>query len=216
MQKKDNAELRILIADDHAIVRRGISQLLLEEYPAVFIGEAGTAEELLKMVMQKKWSLVICDINMPGRSGIDALQQIKQMEPSLPVLIMSMYSEDQYAMRAFKAGAAGYLGKETVHFNLINAIKTVLSGRKFITHSIAEKMVSSLETANRELPHEYLSNREFEVMKLLASGKSVSAIAESLSVSITTVSTYRSRILEKMNMKSNAELVRYALEQKLI
>jgi DNA-binding NarL/FixJ family response regulator len=216
MPGNENTGLRILIADDHAIVRKGITQLLLEAYPESVIGEADTAEELLKMLMKGEWNLIICDISMPGRSGIDALPQIKQINPSVPVLIMSMYSEDQYAVRAFKAGAAGYLGKETVHFNLINAIKTVLSGKKFITQSIAEKMVSSLGAERKELPHEYLSNREFEVMKMLASGKSVSSIAKSLSVSITTVSTYRTRILEKMKMKSNAELVRYALEQKLI
>lgn len=208
--------LHILIADDHAIVRRGLKELLLEEYPSAIFGEAENADELIQKVKEKKWDLVICDINMPGRSGIDALQEIKQIVPGLPVLIMSMYSEDQYSLRAFKAGASGYLGKETVHYNLIKAVQTVLKGRKFITPSIAEKMVSTLDDIKEKQPHEYLSNREFEVLKLLASGKSVSSIAETLSVSITTVSTYRARILEKMRMTSNAELIRYMLEKKLI
>ncbi len=208
--------IHVLIADDHAIVRRGLIQILLEEYPSAIIEEAGDAEELIKKTILKKWDIVICDINMPGRSGIDALLQIKQSVPDLPVLIISMYSEDQYALRAFKAGASGYLGKETVHFNLIKAVQTVLSGKKFITPSIAEKMANSFDDERKKQAHENLSNREFEVLKLLASGKSASAIAVQLSISITTVSTYRARILEKMQMKSNAELIRYALEAKLI
>lgn len=207
--------IRILIADDHAIVRRGLMGLLLEEYPSAIIGEAGNADELVQKVTGKKWDLVICDINMPGRSGLDALLQIKQIAPGLPVLIMSMYSEDQYALRAFKAGASGYLPKDTVYYNLIVAVQTVLSGKKFITPSVAEKMISSLDERREKQPHEHLSNREFEVLKLLAAGKSISAIAKTLSVSMTTVSTYRARILEKMKMKTNAELIRYFLEMKL-
>ena len=208
--------LQILIADDHAIVRRGLKELLLEEYPSALIGEAENAESLIREATDKKWDIIICDINMPGRSGIDVLPQLRQINPRLPVLIMSMYSEDQYALRAFKAGAAGYLGKETIHYNLIKAVQTVLGGRKFITPSIAEKMAGTLEDDREKQPHEYLSNREFEVLKLLVTGKSVSAIAETLSVSITTVSTYRARILGKMKMTSNAELIRYMLEKKLI
>jgi two-component system, NarL family, invasion response regulator UvrY len=208
--------IHILIADDHAIVRRGLKQLLLDEYPFAIIDEAGNAEDLIQKVVQSKWDVVICDINMPGRSGIDALQQIKQAVPDLPVLIMSMYPEDQYALRAFKAGASGYLGKETIHYNLIKAIEKVLSGKKFITPSVAEKLANSVEEDNKKQAHEYLSNREFEVFVLLTSGKPVSEIAEKLSLNTTTVSTYRARILEKMKMKSNAELIRYALEKKLI
>lgn len=188
----------------------------MDEYSSAVIGEVNNVEELLREAVRKKWDLVICDISMPGRSGIDALQELRQLVPALPVLIMSMYSEDQYALRAFKAGAFGYLGKETVHYSLIKAVQTVLKGKKFITTSIAEKMVSALDEERKKQPHEYLSNREFEVLKLLASGKSVSSIAKALAVSMTTVSTYRARILEKMNMKSNAELIRYMLEKKLI
>ena len=207
--------LRILIADDHAIVRKGLKQILLEEYPNAKIEEAGDAETLALKCADQKWDVVISDLHMPGRSGLDALKQIKQAHPQLPVLIMSMYPEDQYAVRVFKSGAAGYLSKESIHDELILAIQTVLNGRKFITPSIAEILAESLEV-KMEQKHELLSNREFNVLKLLASGKSVSDIAEQLSLGVTTVSTYRARILEKMKMHSNAELTRYALEKNLI
>lgn len=208
--------INVLIADDHAIVRKGLRQLLHEEYPTSKIEEVGDAESLVAKVISNKWDVVICDMSMPGRSGLDALHQIKQLSPSLPVLIMSMYPEDQYALRVLKAGASGYLGKDTIHDELIKAVQTVLLGRKFITPTIAEKLADAFNTDSDSLPHEFLSDREFDVFKLLASGKSVSEIAEQLSLSVTTVSTYRSRIMEKMNMRSNAELTKYALEQKLI
>lgn len=207
--------IRILIADDHAVVRRGLKQLLLEQYPSASIGETGDAENLIAQVMNQEWDVVICDMNMPGRSGLDALQQIKELSPKLPVLIMSMYPEDQYALRVFKAGASGYLGKESIDDDLIKAIETVRIGRKFITPSIAEKLANALDTDTTQLPHEGLSNREFDVFKLLTSGKSVSEIATQLSLSATTVSTYRSRIMAKMNMHSIAELTRYAFENNL-
>ncbi|MCC7402696.1 MAG: response regulator transcription factor [Chitinophagaceae bacterium] len=208
--------MRILIADDHAIVRKGLKQILLEEYPTSKIGEAGDAEALIADILHEEWDVVICDMNMPGRSGLDALSQIRHTNPRLPVLILSMYPEDQYALRVLKAGASGYLAKETVHEELIKAIRTVLSGRKYITSSIAEKLVESFNDDSGKMPHELLSDREFDVFKLLAIGKSVSEIAEQLSLSATTISTYRSRIMEKMNMKSNAELARYALENKIV
>lgn len=208
--------IRVLIADDHAIVRKGLKQLLLEEYPTAKIGEAGDAETLLSAIVQAEWDVVICDMNMPGRSGLDALNQIKQTNPKLPVLIISMYPEDQYALRVLKAGASGYLGKETVHEELIKAIKTVLQGRRYITATVAEKLAESFNTDTTKKPHELLSDREFDVFKLLASGKSVSEIAEQLSLSATTISTYRARVMEKMNIHSNAELARYAIENKII
>lgn len=208
--------IRILIADDHAIVRRGMKQILLEQYPSADIAEAGDAETLVAKVIEGGWDIVITDMNMPGRSGLDALHQIKQIDPALPVLIMSMYPEDQYALRVIKAGASGYLGKETIHDNLVHAIETVRKGKRFITPSIAEKLADAIDTAKKSALHELLSDREFDVFKLLASGKSVSDIAKQLSLSPTTVSTYRSRILEKMQMKSNAELARYAVENRLI
>ena len=208
--------LRILIADDHAIVRRGLKQLLLEEYPSAVIGEVSDTEDLLKEVINDGWDIVICDMNMPGRSGLDGLGQIKQVSPNLPVLIMSMYPEEQYALRVLKAGASGYLEKESIHDDVIKAIQTVRLGKKFITPTIAERLADAFHNTNNKQPHELLSDREFDVFKLIASGKSVSDIASQLSLSTTTVSTYRSRILEKMGIKSNADLTRYALEKKLI
>jgi DNA-binding NarL/FixJ family response regulator len=207
--------LRILIADDHAIVRKGLKQILLEEYPSAEIGETGDAESLIAKTSNEKWDVVICDLNMPGRSGLDALHQIKLLSPNLPVLIMSIYSEDQYALRTIRSGAAGYLNKEHIHDELINAIQTVMQGKKFITSAVAELLVDSF-TSSVAQPHNLLSDREFDVFKLLASGKSVSEIAEQLSLSATTVSTYRSRMMEKMKMRSNAELTRYAIEKNLI
>jgi DNA-binding NarL/FixJ family response regulator len=208
--------LKILIADDHAVVRKGLKQILLEEYPSAVIGEVADAEALLTEVINKGWNIVICDMNMPGRSGLDALTQIKQVAPEVPVLIMSMYPEDQYALRVLKAGASGYLGKETIHDDIIRAVQTVRLGKKFITPSIAEKLADAFRDDNGKQSHESLSDREFDVFKLLAGGKSVSEIAAQLSLSTTTVSTYRTRIMDKMDMKSNAELTRYALENKLI
>jgi two-component system, NarL family, invasion response regulator UvrY len=208
--------LKILIADDHAIVRKGLKQILLEEYPSAEIGEVADTEGLLTEVINNGWNIVICDMNMPGRSGLDALNQLKQVAPDIPVLIMSMYPEDQYALRVLKAGAAGYLEKESIHDDIIKAIQTVQLGKKFITPSIAEKLADAFHDNSGKLPHEFLSDREFDVFKLIASGKSVSEIAGKLSLSTTTVSTYRARILEKMSIRSNADLTRYALERKLI
>lgn len=208
--------IRILIADDHAIVRRGLKQVILEEFPSAHVEEVGDVESLIKQVMKGEWEVLICDISMPGRSGVEALHQLKQINPQLPVLIMSMHPEDQYALRVLRAGAAGYLSKDTVHEELVNAIHTIRRGRKFITPSIAEKLATALESGNNKQLHEQLSDREFDVFKMLAGGKSVSEIAEQLSLSATTVSTYRSRILEKMSMKTNADLTRYGLEKNLI
>ena len=208
--------VRILIADDHAIVRKGLRQIILENYPFATIGETNDAEELIAKAAKEKWDVIICDLNMPGRSGLEALNQIRQFAPQLPVLIMSIYPEEQYAVRVLKAGASGYLSKESIHDHLNNAIQTVLKGRKYITPSVAEILATSLTTDKNKLPHESLSDREFEVFKLLATGKKVSFIAQQLSLSITTVSTYRARILEKMNMHSNSELTRYAIEHGLI
>lgn len=208
--------IRILIADDHAIVRRGLKQILAEHYPFIYIGEAADAESLIAEAIKEPWDIVICDMSMPGRSGLDALQQLKQLVPKLPVLIMSMYPEEQYAIRVLKAGAAGYLGKETIHDDLITAIETVRLGKKFITPGIADKLASTLDPSFDTPLHELLSDREFDVFKLISSGKSISEIAVQLSLSATTVSTYRSRIMEKMNMRNNAELTRYAIEKKII
>ncbi len=208
--------IKILIADDHAIVRKGLKQILLEEYPSATIGEVADAESLLTEVINKQWDLVICDMSMPGRSGLDALGQIKQVAPQLPVLIMSMHPEDQYALRVLKAGASGYLGKDTIHDDIIKAVQTVKLGKKFITSAVAEKLADAVSDDSDQQAHELLSDREFDVLKLLAGGKSVSEIAVQLSLSSTTVSTYRARVMEKMNIHTNAGLTRYALEKKLI
>jgi two-component system, NarL family, invasion response regulator UvrY len=208
--------MRILIADDHAIVRKGLKQILLEEYSFACIEEASDAEELIKKAISGEWDVVICDLNMPGRSGLDALKQLKQSVPRLPVLIMSMYPEEQYAVRVLKAGASGYLGKNAIHDELIKAIQTVLRGKKYITITTAEKLAEAFHTEDGQLPHQLLSDREFDVFKLLASGKTNSEIAEQLSLSATTVSTYRTRILEKMQLRSNSDLIRYALEKNLV
>jgi two-component system invasion response regulator UvrY len=208
--------LRILIADDHAIVRKGLKQLILDEFPSAEIGEVGNVEELIGQVMEDNWDLVVCDISMPGRSGLEALYEIKEINPSLPVLMISMHPEDQYALRVLKAGASGYLTKDSVHEDLIPAIQMVRIGRKYITPSVAQKLVGAISPDSNRQPHEYLSDREFDVFKRLASGKSISDIAHELSLKVTTVSTYRTRILEKMQVKTNADLTRYAIEKKLI
>lgn len=210
------ALLRLLIADDHAIVRKGLRQLLIEIYPSAVIGEAGDAESLMGAVLREEWDVVICDINMPGRSGLDALAQLKQARPGLPVLIMSMYPEDQYAVRVLRSGASGYLAKDSIHDDIGKAVELVLQGKKFITSSVAEKLAEAVDTLNVQHVHELLSDREFDVFKLLASGNTITDIAEQLSLGATTVSTYRSRIMEKMNMRTNADLTRYAIERKLI
>lgn len=207
--------IRILIADDHAIVRKGLTQLIKDEFPSAHIAGVGDSESLMSKITEEQWDIVICDLTMPGRSGLDALRQIKQIYPSLPVLIMSMHGEDQYALRVLKAGASGYLGKDNIHDDIIKAIRAVLLGKRFITPSVAEKL-AAFEGDTNQLPHEKLSDREFDVFKLLSGGKAVSDIADQLCLSVTTVSTYRARILEKMNLKSNADLTRYALSNNLI
>jgi len=208
--------LRFLIADDHTVVRRGLKQILLEAFPSAFIEEVSDAEDLLKKVMRESWDVVISDISMPGRSGLEILQQIRLDHPKLPILILSIYPEDQYAIRVLKAGASGYLTKESAPEELVKATNQLLLGKKYITPSIAEKLASTLERDGEKMPHEYLSDREFEVMKQLASGRSVSEIAEKISLSVTTVSTYRARIMTKMNLKTNADLTLYAIEHKLL
>jgi len=208
--------LHILIADDHAIVSQGLKQLLQTQYPAAKIEEVRDTAALIEKAMNEPWDIVITDINMPGTNGLEALQQIREVHPGLPFLVMSMYPEEQYALRALKAGASGYLAKDKVHEEIGQAVKTVLQGKKFITISVAEQLTDSLIGYNQIEPHKQLSNREFDVFKMLAEGKSISDIAIQLKLSPTTVSTYRSRIMEKMKLKSNAELARYALEKNLI
>lgn len=208
--------MRILVADDHIVVRRGLRMILLEGFPGVEIEEVGDAEDLIKKALKFDYDVVISDLSMPGRTGLDALIQVKQTKPDMPFLILSIHPEDQYAIRVLKAGASGYLSKDMAPDELVNAVQKVLLGKKYITASIAEKLTSVFDTDKDKPLHEYLSDREFGVLKMLASGKSVSEIAETLFLSVTTVSTYRARIITKMNLKNNAELTLYAIENKLI
>jgi two-component system invasion response regulator UvrY len=207
---------RFLIADDHSVVRKGLKQILLDAFPSAFVEEVIDAEDLFKKVMEEEWDVVITDISMPGRSGLEVLQQIRQSLPKLPVLVLSVHSEDQYAIRVLKAGASGYLTKSLAPEELVKAVNRVMIGKKYITTSIAEKLATTLDQDAEKLPHEHLSDREFEVLKLLAAGKSVSDIAEKISLSPTTVSTYRARIMAKMNLKNNADLTLYSIENKLM
>ena len=208
--------IRILVADDHTIVRRGLRQILLEGFPGALVEEVGDAEDLIKNVVKSTWDVIISDLSMPGRSGLDALQQIKQLHPNLPVLILSIHPEEQYALRVLKAGASGYLSKDMAPDELVNAVKKVMMGKKYISASVAEKLAATLDQDHSKPLHEYLSDREFNVLKMLAAGRSVSEIAETLFLSVTTVSTYRSRIMAKMNLKNNAELTLYSMEHKLL
>jgi DNA-binding NarL/FixJ family response regulator len=208
--------LRILIADDHTVVRKGLRQILLEEFPSAEITETADAATLFMKVLREEWDVVITDISMPDKSGLEVLQQIRRDYPRLPVLILSAHSEDQYAIRALKAGANGYLCKDSASEELVTAIRRILIGKKYITASLAEKLTFQFDLENDRPPHESLSDREFEVMKFLASGKVVSEIASQLCLSVTTISTYRARILAKMNLKTNYDLTRYAMENKLL
>ncbi len=208
--------MRILIADDHAIVRRGLSEILLEAWPSAEIEQVGDADRLLQRALDDSWDVVISDLMMPGRSVLETIQQIRQYQPQLPVLILSIFPEEQYATRVFKAGASGYINKDAAPTELVKAIQRIIQGRKYITPAVAEKLASDLSVDKERPLHEALSDREFHVMKLLAAGKSITEIAAQLSLSPTTISTYRSRIMEKMQMKANAELARYALENGLI
>ena len=208
--------IRFLVADDHTIVRRGLRQILLEGFPGAEIFEVGDAEELIKKVVDSEWDVIISPLSMPGRSGLDALQQIKQLHPQTPVLILSIHPEEQYALRVLKAGASGYLSKDLAPDELVNAVQKVMLGKKYITASVAEKLASVFDQGKDKPLHEYLSDREFNVLKMLAAGKSVSEIAESLFLSVTTVSTYRARIMAKMGLKNNAALTLYCIEHKLL
>jgi DNA-binding NarL/FixJ family response regulator len=208
--------LRILIADDHTVVRKGLRQILLEEFPSAEITETADAATLFMKVLREEWDVVITDISMPDKSGLEVLQQIRRDHPRLPVLILSAHSEDQYAIRALKAGANGYLCKDSASEELVTAIRRILLGKKYITASLAEKLTFQFDLESDRPPHEILSDREFEVMKFLAAGKVVSEIASQLCLSVTTISTYRARILAKMNLKTNYDLTRYAMENKLL
>lgn len=204
---------RIILADDHSFIRLGLIQILKDEFPAAVIKEVCDGETLIKEVILHDWDLVISDLDMQGRSGLEALEQIKSIKPEIPVLILSIYPEDLYAVRVLKAGASGYLNKNSAPEELIIAIRRISLGKKYITAEIAEKLIDNKYDGK---PHETLSNREFEIFKLLASGKTLSQIAEMLSLALSTVSTHRSHVMTKLGLNTNAELTRYAIVQHII
>ncbi|MBK7993915.1 MAG: response regulator transcription factor [Blastocatellia bacterium] len=209
-------QIKILVVDDHSIVRQGLKQILADSQSLIVAGEASTGQEALQKIRSSNFDMVIMDISLPDRSGLDMLEQIKIIAPKLPVLILSMHAEEQYATRAFKSGASGYLTKESASEQLVIAINKVAQGGKYISPSLAEKLVFELVKDSEKALHESLSDRELQVLCLLASGKTLTDISQALHVSVKTVSTYRTRILEKMGMHNNAELIRYALENKLV
>ncbi len=208
--------LTILIADDHAVVREGLKQILAELEDSVSLAEASHGQEVLEKILKDRFDIILLDISMPDMNGLDILKQIKNETPDTAVLILSMYPEEQYAVRALKAGASGYLTKESAPEELIQAIQRIATGRKYITPSLAEKLAYDFDKDFEKPLHEILSDREFQVMRLLAVGKTVKEIGKELFLSIKTVSTYRTRILEKMEFKNNAELIHYSIRNKLI
>lgn len=205
-----------MIADDHSVVRRGIKQILSEETDIRVLGEAENSEEIFEQLYIQDWDVLILDITMPGKSGLDALIELKLRKPELKVLILSMHPEEEIAIRALKTGASGYLNKDSVPGELSKAIRKVYSGGKYISNSLAENIFLSMEKDENKLPHNDLSEREFQVLCLIASGNTLSQIAIELSLSIKTISTYRTRILEKMKLHTNVELTHYAIKHKLV
>jgi len=208
--------IKLLIADDHAIFREGLKHIL-EDHPDILVAdEAGNGQEVLDYIWKNEYDMILLDIGMPGMPALEVLKQVKNEKPRLPVLVLSMYPEDQYAVRFIRAGASGYLTKESAPEELITAIRKITAGRKYITSSVAEKLADEVEPDAEKPAHHTLSDREFEVFRLIASGKTVKQIADDLFLSVKTISTYRSRILEKMKMKTNAELMHYALKQHML
>jgi two-component system invasion response regulator UvrY len=208
--------IKVLVADDHAIVRRGLREILSETPDILVGGEAATAQEVRQLVQQQRWSVVLLDLSLPGGTGLELLVEIRRTCPDLPVLILTVQPEDQYAVRAIRAGAAGFLTKESAPEKLIEAVRKVAGGGRYVSAELAETLASVLAGDPRKEPHELLTNREFEVFKMLASGKTVSQVARDLGLSVKTVSTHRTRILDKMSMKTNAELTHYAVRNHIV
>ena len=208
--------IRVAIADDHALVRRGFAELVREMPDLQVVGEAASGGDLLSMLREERVDVVVMDMNMPGPSGLDLVKSIRAEFPKLPLLVLSAHPEDQYAVRVVRAGAMGYLTKESAEADLVEAIRRVASGKRFLTRALAEALLDALDADPDADPHAALSDREYQVLRLLASGLTVGGIAERLSLSVKTVSTYRARLLQKMGMSNNAELTRYALENGLV
>jgi DNA-binding NarL/FixJ family response regulator len=208
--------MRILIADDHPIFRAGVKEILLKEKDVESIGEADTGHKVLELARKQRWDVVLLDLTMPGKDGLEALQELRRERPALPILVLSAHPEDQLALRLLRSGAAGYLTKDKAPEVLLTAIRKVLRGEKYISESLAEKIALDTVSGATESLHETLSQREYQVMIMLVAGKTAKEIAKQLFLSIRTVSTYRARVLEKMKMKTNAELIRYALQNKIV
>lgn len=206
----------ILIADDHSAIRIGVKQICASEFPGMRFGEAVNYTEVFQQLKNGPWDILILDIDLPGRNGLDILKQIKTEKMRIPVLMFSFHSEEQIAVRALKLGAAGYLSKDAADLELVKAVRRVIDGKKYVSPALSEKLLDLLDDTSDKEPHELLSDREYQTLLLIASGKTVSEIADSLCLSKPTVSTYRARILEKMRMKNNAELTTYAITQKLV
>jgi two-component system invasion response regulator UvrY len=207
---------KILIVDDHPIVRDGLKQILADTEDMVVGGEAGSADEALALVRDSDWDLVVLDITLPGRTGIDLLRDLRRERPALPVLMLSIHPEEELGVRAVKAGASGYLNKECASDDLVHAIQLIVTGNKYISRFLAERLIEEIQRDTNKPPHELLSDREYEVMALISAGKSMKEIAAALSLSKSTVSTYRARLLDKLKVKSNAEITRYALHHGLV
>lgn len=208
--------IRVLIVDDHAVVRQGVRQIIQGYSEKAVVGEAKNAEEMLELIRKGKWDLLILDIGLPGRSGLDVLGDIKKICPKLPVLALSAYPEDQLAIRVLKAGASGYLSKESASEELVNALKKVIAGGRYVSAALAERLAMTLEDSLDKLPHETLSDREYQILCMLASGKTTTEIAKELLLSPTTISTYRARVFRKLHLKKRSQLVQYALHHGLI
>lgn len=208
--------IKLLIVDDHTIVRKGLVELVESDEMIKVTAEAGSAAQALRCMLEQDFDVVVMDISMPGRSGLEALKDIRENYPGVPVLILSMYPEEQYAFRVMKSGAAGYMTKESAPEELIMAIKMVCQGKKYISENIAQQLADRLDETTNVPAHELLSDREYEVMLSIAEGKSISKIAEDLSLSVKTVSTYRSRLLKKLDLKNNSELLHYTIKNKII
>lgn len=208
--------IHVLIVDDHTIVRKGIKQLLDDTTDIRVRGEAQHAADMLKKINQEHYDVVVLDISLPGRSGVEALKQLKSIQPNLPVLILSMYPEDQYALRVMKSGAAGYLTKESAPAELENAIRKVAAGKRYISSKVAETLADHLHEPANTPEYKSLSDREFEVLRRIASGETLTEISQNLSLSVKTISTYRTRILSKLNLTNNSELIRYAIQYRLV
>jgi two-component system invasion response regulator UvrY len=208
--------IRVLIADDHAVVRQGLKQIIRDAADMLVVAEAANGPETLEKARTEEADVLVMDISMPGRSGFDILKDLRLERPKLPVLVLSMHAEEQFAVRLLRSGAAGYLNKESAPEELVKAIRKVVAGGKYVSPTLAEKLAFEIDSDSEKLLHETLSDREFQVMRMMASGKTVKEIADELSLSVKTISTYRSRILEKMNLRTNAELIHYAIQNMLI